>query len=326
MYTQKVEHSLIIRGVKMPPSKGQRVRISLNDKMEIINLVEKGIDREEVRKKFGLKYRSNIQRILEKKEVIKERFNSMKKSHTKRAFYVRQSNYPNLEEALLIWIKQMRGNRVPLSTQLILKKASDFVALLGYEKFMASNGYFQRFKSRWRLSFATERGESESVNEDVMNGWKQKLQEMLKDVDLKNTYNVDESGLFWRLMPNKTYVLRNENRKCQKKFADRITLLLLTNVDGSDKQIAAVGKSKSPHCFRGIKKLPLDYYSQRNAWMDSRIFLEIVTKFNKRMKKEKRNVLLFIDNFSGHLLDNEFSNVKIVYLPANTTSLLQPLD
>jgi hypothetical protein len=95
----------------------------------------------------------------------------MKKSHTKRAFYVRQSNYPNLEEALLIWIKQMRGNRVPLSTQLILKKASDFAALLGYEKFMASNGYFQRFKSRWRLSFATERGESEPVNEDVMNGF-----------------------------------------------------------------------------------------------------------------------------------------------------------
>ncbi len=81
--TQKVEHSLIIRGRKMPPNKGQRVRISLNDKMEIINLVEKGIDREEVRKKFGLKYRSNIQRILEKKEVIRERFNSMKKSHTK---------------------------------------------------------------------------------------------------------------------------------------------------------------------------------------------------------------------------------------------------
>jgi hypothetical protein len=44
MYTQKVEHFLIIRGMKMPPNKGQRVRISLNDKMEIINLVEKGID------------------------------------------------------------------------------------------------------------------------------------------------------------------------------------------------------------------------------------------------------------------------------------------
>jgi hypothetical protein len=35
---------------------------------------------------------------------------------------------------------------------------------------------------------------------------------------------------------------------------------------------------------------------------------------------------MFIDNCKAHPVNLSFSNIKIIFLPANTTSVLQPLD
>ena len=40
------------------------------------------------------------------------------------------------------------------------------------------------------------------------------------------------------------------------------------------------------------------------------------------MFREKINILLFVDNCSAH----QVQNIKVEYLPANSTSVLQPLD
>jgi hypothetical protein len=37
-------------------------------------------------------------------------------------------------------------------------------------------------------------------------------------------------------------------------------------------------------------------------------------------------VLLYLDNFSGHKTEQHLENIEIKFLPANTTSLSQPLD
>lgn len=39
-----------------------------------------------------------------------------------------------------------------------------------------------------------------------------------------------------------------------------------------------------------------------------------------------RKILMILDNFSGHAIEKEFSNIKLLFLPPNTTSLIQPLD
>ncbi|XP_066921311.1 tigger transposable element-derived protein 6-like [Clytia hemisphaerica] len=46
------------------------------------------------------------------------------------------------------------------------------------------------------------------------------------------------------------------------------------------------------------------------------------------MIKEKRKVILFLDNATVHppSLVDKYSNIKVVFLPKNATSRLQPLD
>ena len=60
--------------------------------------------------------------------------------------------------------------------------------------------------------------------------------------------------------------------------------------------------------------------------MTTALFEEWVSQFNRKMKRQNRNVILFVDNAPSHPKDKPLSNVKLVFLPANTTSTLQPLD
>ena len=47
---------------------------------------------------------------------------------------------------------------------------------------------------------------------------------------------------------------------------------------------------------------------------------------DSRMRKINKNIILFLDNFGGHKVDFNFTNMKLAFYPANCTSLLQPLD
>jgi hypothetical protein len=47
--------------------------------------------------------------------------------------------------------------------------------------------------------------------------------------------------------------------------------------------------------------------------------------FNAKMKKENRNVILFLNNATCHQKVT-LSNVKIAWFPANAISVLEPMD
>ena len=62
--------------------------------------------------------------------------------------------------------------------------------------------------------------------------------------------------------------------------------------------------------------------------MNSDIMFDVLTKTNQKLAQQKRNVVLFLDNVSSHPpeFSKKFSHIKVIFLPKNTTSRLQPLD
>ena len=62
--------------------------------------------------------------------------------------------------------------------------------------------------------------------------------------------------------------------------------------------------------------------------MTADIMKDILSKINGRLVRDQRFILLLMDNAGCHPPDmaEKFSNIRVVFLPANTTSRLQPLD
>ena len=62
--------------------------------------------------------------------------------------------------------------------------------------------------------------------------------------------------------------------------------------------------------------------------MTGEILNSILTKLNRQLSSKERNIMLFLDNAGCHPgeLAGKYSNIKVCFLPANTTSKLQPLD
>ncbi|GJQ72209.1 hypothetical protein Trydic_g3300 [Trypoxylus dichotomus] len=66
-----------------------------------------------------------------------------------------------------------------------------------------------------------------------------------------------------------------------------------------------IGKSKRTRCFKGVKTLPVDYESNKEAWVTREILKEWLKKVDDVMKSKGRKILLIISNsFSLHRLTN----------------------
>ena len=124
-------------------------------------------------------------------------------------------------------------------------------------------------------------------------------------------FNCDESGLYWKLMPNKTLVTsREKEAKAFKKPKDRVTIMACANASGSIKlPLLFIHKALNPRCFKHIDKndLPVHYYAQKSSWMDSYIFKEwFLNRFVPlcrnalREKGLPERALLVLDNSPAH--------------------------
>lgn len=88
---------------------------------------------------------------------------------------------------------------------------------------------------------------------------------------------MDESGLYWRLLPRRTYILGDENRRMLRgsknmQSKDRVTVMLCVNASGTHKLPPTfVGKAENPRCFRSAN-VTAPYFSQKSAWCDERVF------------------------------------------------------
>lgn len=151
---------------------------------------------------------------------------------------------------------------------------------------------------------------------------------LLKDYSPRNIFNADETGIFFRALPNKTLTLKHEKCTGGKLSKERLTILHCVNLAGEKEKLLVIGKTKKPRAFKNINvsDLPVFWRSNKKAWMTCTIMEEWLKNFDRRMGMERRKILLFLDNASSHPKDIRLTNIQIIFLPPNCTSVVQPLD
>jgi len=249
-----------------------------------------------------------------------------------------------LDKSLFTWFVQQRNEGVPLSGPMLQAKAEKLDGALNgpNSKFVASSGWLWRFKKRHSISRISLAGEIRSADDAAANEFPDQLKQFIATGGYceEQIYNCDETGLCYKMLPSKTLAVANDPHKHEgfKKLKERVALLFAVNRTGSHKlKPLCIGHSKSPRCFHhvNLNALPMDYRSSKNAWMTSAIFDEWFFKVpnvrrHLRMQKVEEKAVLLLDNCAAHPPGDQLvtadGKIRVLYLPKNTTSKIQPLD
>src|SRR6185312_5391277 len=309
--------------------KRQKKELKIAEKIELCSIEQKNpkIANKTLATQFEIG-ESTVHDILKRKN---EYLNKNPNHHLASRKRDRPPRFRQLEEALAIWCDAVVEANLPLSGHLLQSKALQFAVLLGIsvDEFKCSNGWITNFKNRYNICEYTRCGEANSAPLEKLPTYRTELQQVISQFELKDVFNADETALYWKLLPSKT--LSSHSVSGVKKMKDRITILLTCNTTGTEKLLPLlIYKYKNPRCMKNINKdtLPVHYYWNSSAWMQSSIFKHWLNKLNSDMHNKQRKILLLVDNATSHQFgeDSSFSNITVHYFPANTTAHLQPCD
>jgi len=308
--------------------------LNFTEKNKLITDRENGMSYDKLAQKYKVA-KSTISGIMKRKETIIEKSTWKVSSKQRR---VRKAKFEQLEERVYEdFIKLKESPFKVVTNTWITERALQISAELGLVRFMASNRWLQRFKERYNLSAQQSSGESAKVNMDSVQNWLEKNKDVLLKYKPNDIFNCDESGLFFKMLPNKTVHFKGEKCHGGTQSKQRLTVHFTTNMSGTEKlPPLIIGKTRRPRnfpklqkgkCHFSLSQLGCYYRHNRKAWMDSSLFEEYLKLLQAKFSKENRHILLLLDNFIAHKLNHlNLNNVKLLFLPANTTSVSQPLD
>ncbi|XP_060847983.1 tigger transposable element-derived protein 4-like [Rhopalosiphum padi] len=221
--------------------------LSLAEKVNLLKIIEKGEKKkQDIAKDFGIPA-STLSTIIKNKDVILKNFN--KNSATRKK--MKLGEYSDIESCLLKWFQQCLDKKIPINGPILREKAEEFGHKLGHEHFKASSGWLTNWKIRNSVVFKQVCGESGAVDVQKCSVWINNLPKLIENYSPDDIFNVDETGLFFKCLPDKTFIFKGQSCSGGKHSKERVTLLLGANMSGTEKlRPLLIGKSKKPRCFR----------------------------------------------------------------------------
>ena len=180
-----------------------------------------------------------------------------------------------------------------------------------YEKFKDN---FKRktragWLEKWEISYGVRErkvnGEAGEMAEYTVNAWMERLMELTRGYELTDIWNMDETGCFFKALPEKGLAEKKSQARGGKKLKTMLNIAFFMNAAG-EKAIKplVVWRSKKPRCFKNIKSLSrphgIYYYPSPKAWMTAEITTSILGKINQQMEVAKRKIIIFMDNAPCH--------------------------
>ncbi|XP_022086316.1 tigger transposable element-derived protein 4-like [Acanthaster planci] len=212
---------------------------------------------------------SSLATITKNKDKVMEQFENQAVSPARKR--MRTAAYPDVEEALSMWFKAARTQNIPVSGPILQEKAWSLAKLLGHADFASSDGWLSCFKARHNIVFRAIAGEGAAGTSEMTKDWLETgLPQVLTVYDPHNIFNADETGPFYRLLPDRSLTFKGETYNGGKQSKERLTVMVCANMDDSEKMpLLVIGKSKKPRCFAKVKSVPAQR-SQQDSLDDVR--------------------------------------------------------
>jgi transposase len=237
-----------------------------------------------------------------------------------------------LDLAVRYWFQEFSAAHKdqPIQSIDIYNKATVFASSLGRELDIKplSKRWVEKWRKRWKITLKPAYGDAASApTKDIDNWLETTLPTILTNFKPQDIFNCDQTGLFWKALPETTLTPKGKKVQGWVQSKDRVTVHVCCSLTGEKVELLVIGYSHLPRVFKGHAWLPVLYESNSSAWLTSIIFLRFLARFNAQLAMRSRNVALILDNFSAHHVDfKPFVHITPYYLPPRTTTHLQPLD
>jgi Asp-tRNA(Asn)/Glu-tRNA(Gln) amidotransferase B subunit len=238
-----------------------RKAITLEIKHEILSHYESGMKVNELASKFKLSH-SNVSTILKDKEKY---LKDMKRARPMQSTVIRKRDglIPEVKKLLIAWINDKKQRiHMPLNKATISAKTLSLFETFNRgdetskdEVFSASKGWFDRFRERAGWLKIRVQGEAASADNEAARNFPEELAEIIEEEGYcsRHVFNVDETGLFRKRMPSRSYIAEEEKSVPGYKAAkDRLTLLLGENAGDCKLKPLLVHRAENPRALKGF--------------------------------------------------------------------------
>ncbi|XP_037817448.1 jerky protein homolog-like [Lucilia sericata] len=134
------------------------------------------------------------------------------KNGSKNRRSLKNGEYPLMEKELYHWFIEQRKKHIPVNGTALKTKAIEIQNRLYSGGFHASDGWLSRYKKRYGIRLLKESGEKLSSRADLVEPFKKDLQNIIieNNLTLDAIFNANETGMYWKMLPDKTFVHAGE--------------------------------------------------------------------------------------------------------------------
>ncbi|XP_064116376.1 tigger transposable element-derived protein 1-like [Macrobrachium nipponense] len=332
--------------------KKKRKMMTVNEKVKLLDMLKAGSSYASVASMYRLN-ESTVHYIKKDELKICKTASITFSKDTKLVVTPRNKRIVQMENALSVWITDCRVKKVSLNTNIIRTKAKTLYDSLVPEGgsneedndgdgddeddptprekrgFVGSKGWFEKFKRRFGLRSVLLYGEAASADQEAALRYvEDEFPKLIKEGGyiLEQVFNMDETGLFWKRMPSRTFLYKDEVKKPgSKAHKDRVTLLMCGNATGFMLKPGLIYKLLNPRALKNKNKalLPVYWMSNKKAWITKALTLDWKTCNGPALRRGPSGVPASQHHFLIQPMDQ---GVIRVYTRSTMEGLISSID